>query len=174
MNPIGLEEVVGREQVLVRASASRGARWTFSAVLVFGAGHAAAAAATSSRWDAAVSRHQCVAGTLRCWPEPCEEMFEYLADHSPSELLALLVDESLSPPRLTFAAEIAGRIRGREKQLLEVFEGLLKHEKAYVREGVVYGLAQMSSSGARQLLGKVARNDVDADVRSAATEVLTT
>ena len=45
------------------------------------------------------------------WENPSEEMFEFLAERFPGDLLNLINQKALMPPEMTFAAEIAGRIR---------------------------------------------------------------
>lgn len=75
------------------------------------------------------------------WTRPCEEMFEYLAENSPYDLLGIC--GWLRPSQLTFAAEWLGRCKntpGVEKKLLR----LLNHSSPMVREGALYGLYHLS------------------------------
>lgn len=71
--------------------------------------------------------------------QPSEALFESLVDRDPQRLLRMLSDAQMEPTLLTFAAEIAGRIPGRET--VTALLRLTSHEKSYVREGAVLGLA---------------------------------
>lgn len=106
------------------------------------------------------------------WPGPCEALFEHLAANDPEALLTMIRSGELAPTELTFAAEYAGDIEGHDPEVLDVLGSLLTHEKAYVREGVVYGLARMDCPGAIALLEKLRHQDADWDVQVAAWDVL--
>ena len=108
---------------------------------------------------------------LTRWEHPCEAMFEYLAEHHPSQLLALLRSPRLSPADLTFAAEIAGRIPS-SAAVREALLPLLDHPKAVVREGAVYGLGKHLDDPVRQRLARLAEDDQSAAVRCAAAETI--
>lgn len=75
---------------------------------------------------------------------PCRAVFDQLASRNPARLLAWLRDETLDDHLLTFAAESAGRVPAEfaddaRRSLID----LLRHPRAYVREGAVYGLAEL-------------------------------
>lgn len=99
-------------------------------------------------------------------------MFELLARANPAELLTLLGSGDLSSANLSFAAEAAGRARLPPAEICAALTPLLHHPKGYVREGALYGLAQLDDAQARRLLGEVAAADVDEDVRQVAAEIL--
>jgi len=96
-----------------------------------------------------------------------------MAKADPKALLDMIAMGRLEGPNLTFAVEHAGRIQGFNSDVVAVVgEVALSHPKGYVREGAVYGLAQVDHPEVRALLEKVAAEDVDADVRDAAREAL--
>jgi len=103
---------------------------------------------------------------------PGDEMFELLARANPAELLTLLRGGDLSLANLSFAAEAAGRARLPPAEICAALTPLLHHPKGYIREGALYGLAQLDDDQARRLLGEVAATDVDEDVRQVAAEIL--
>ena len=78
--------------------------------------------------------------TIAQWDEPCEAMFEHLAKHDPTRLLAYLESEILPRHLLTFAAEWAGRVASPSLAVPSLIR-LLQHRSALVREGAVHGLA---------------------------------
>jgi hypothetical protein len=108
---------------------------------------------------------------MRQWKEPCEEMFEFLAERSPGALLRMISEGQLTPPQLTFAAEHLGRAVPSDA-VVSVLESLLGHSLGYVREGAVYGLAQQRLPRALELLRRVSTEDEDPAVREAATDSL--
>ncbi len=71
--------------------------------------------------------------------QPSEALFESLVDRDPQRLLQMLSDSKMDPTLLTFAAEVAGRIPGSDT--VTALLKLTTHEKSYVREGAVLGLA---------------------------------
>jgi HEAT repeat protein len=107
-------------------------------------------------------------------------MFDHYAKHEPLRLLQLLDPAGgLRGPLLTFAAEAAGAIRSLPVEVVvDALEPLLLHEKAYVREGTVYGLAQLigqlGGTRAKELLKRVVREDDSQGVREAARDALGT
>jgi len=98
--------------------------------------------------------------------------FEYLAKNNPQELITLIKDGLLEAADLTFAIEIAGRIKGYDIEVMEVFRLVMTHDSAYVREGVVYGLAQIGNCQAKELLRQLNENDKSPEVRQAAIDAL--
>ena len=100
--------------------------------------------------------------------------FARLASEDPEALSPLLGDETGLPASLlTFAAEAVALVRKPSEALLQACLGLLGHEKAYVREGAVYGLApHVAIPFVSDALRRVADNDSDDDVRSVAEDAL--
>ena len=79
------------------------------------------------------------------WAHVCEEMFEFLAQQFPDDFASLVCSDALTPPALTFAAEILGQsccgsAPGRKAKAVDVLRGLLRHQNSLVREGAIYGL----------------------------------
>lgn len=109
---------------------------------------------------------------MKSWATHCEDEFEYLAEHDPAALLALIQGGGLKPTLLTFALEHAGAVRA--ETAVPVLLPFLQHEKDYVREGAVYGLARLleQDPGLREVLRQVALRDTSQGVRSAAQEAL--
>lgn len=105
------------------------------------------------------------------WGELCEEMFEYLADEHPSQLVLLLLSKKMPVSDLTFAAEIAGRIDD-SNMVRPVLLGLLAHPDPVVREGAIYGLARHVDAAVASELRRLADTDLSAAVRSAASDLL--
>jgi hypothetical protein len=105
------------------------------------------------------------------WGELCEEMFEYLADEHPSQLVRLLLSKRMPVSDLTFAAEIAGRIDD-SNMVRPVLLGLLAHPDSVVREGAIYGLARHVDAAVASKLRRLADMDLSAAVRSAASDLL--
>ena len=105
------------------------------------------------------------------WTVHCEEEFVYLAEHDPPALLALIQSGTLEPTDLTFALDHVGKVGLVAAPVLLPF---LLHEKCYVREGAVYGLARLLDQDPSLLtvLRDVALMDVSPGVRLAATEIL--
>jgi hypothetical protein len=105
------------------------------------------------------------------WRQPCEEMFEYLAEVYPTQLIALLGCNRLVAANLTFAAEITGRI---ENSVLvrSALLPLLEHDHPVVREGALYGLAKHLDEEIRRRILLVGTNDPNIEVRQAANDVL--
>lgn len=87
-------------------------------------------------------------------------------DMSPEQLLAYL-GEPHQNSELTFAAEAAGKI------LDAALIRLLDHPSALVREGAVYGLAELVNDEVRAALENTRKNDASPGVREAAEEALT-
>lgn len=105
------------------------------------------------------------------WQKPCVAAFEYLASMYPASLLELITNGRLDPADLTFAAEIAGRLRDGD-DVRRALVPLLSHPKAVVREGAVYGLARHVDAGVREILERLAAEDTSAGVRTAAADAL--
>jgi HEAT repeat protein len=105
------------------------------------------------------------------WQEPCEGAFEYLATRYPASLLGLIISGRLDPADLTFAAEIAGRLRD-DGAVRRALVPLLSHPEAVVREGAIYGLARHLDAGVRTLLERLAAADPSAAGRTAAADAL--
>lgn len=98
-------------------------------------------------------------------------MFEYLAVNHPQDLLRLVDSKLLTPPTLTFAAEISGRIADSQGVRL-VLVPLLDHPHALVREGAIYGLLEHVDPDVLGELTTLAERDPSPGVRQAATNTL--
>jgi len=106
--------------------------------------------------------------------ELCEEHFRTLARAQPAVLVRWMQTVLREQPELlTFAAEAAGLIE-HPALVLHVLRPLLAHEKAFVREGAVYGLTPHleSSIDARDLLRDQLRHEPSPGVRAAIHEAL--
>lgn len=104
------------------------------------------------------------------WKRPCEEMFVYLAEHSPEDLLVL--SYWLMPSQLTFAAEYLGLCKttvGVEARLIY----LLEHSSPMVREGALIGLDLLDADCRNwKTIENIRDNDSSPAVRSIAAEIL--
>lgn len=105
------------------------------------------------------------------WKQPCEEMFEYLAENYPTQLAILLRSKVLSPADLTFAAEIAGRANNYES-VRSALLMLLEHEHPVVREGAIYGVARHMDDETRRHLLRISQGDGNSVIRQAALDTL--
>lgn len=104
------------------------------------------------------------------WRRPCEDMFDYLAEVYPLQLIDLLGSGCLTDAHLTFAAEIAGRVKSTEL-VKAVLIPLLRHSNPVVREGSIYGLAcHLADDEVRERLLLLEREDPDDEIRSIAAE----
>lgn len=95
--------------------------------------------------------------------------WQALSVSDPERLIAALSDEELPAWELSFAAEVAGCLPNARTSLI----ALLDHESPTVREGAIYGLAQLlaNDQSLREALEKMT-NDRSGAVREAALEAL--
>jgi len=101
-----------------------------------------------------------------------EELFIALAEQAPQSLAKLLLkDGLLDNAELTLAAEAMGRAEDR-KLVRQSLTHLLKHQSALVREGAIYGLAELGSLDIRAAVATLARTDTHPGVQRAAKAVL--
>lgn len=100
---------------------------------------------------------------------PCEATFEWLADHAPTSLAALIDAGTLSVADLTFAAEAMGRISDAALVRATLVK-LLGHPSAVIREGALYGLMNHLDDGVRALLLRLASEDPSPAVRDIARD----
>ena len=103
-----------------------------------------------------------------------DERFEHLAKTDPAALVALLVSGDVPPARLTFAAEIAGRELPGD-MVIDPLLALLRHERAVVREGAIYGLSRFLSNLSEPRVRKAVEallRDPSPGVRAAAADEL--
>jgi HEAT repeat protein len=105
------------------------------------------------------------------WPDVCEAMFEFLAEHYPAEMLRLVSSTALTPPALTFAAELAGRIDD-SQAVRTTLTPLLEHESPLVREGAIYGLRDHVDDIIVKRLTNLATTDPSPAIRQAARDTL--
>lgn len=108
--------------------------------------------------------------------ERSEENFRRLAREQPSVLLTWIQTKLRDrPDLLTFAAEAVGLIPS-SADVVAALEPLLRHEKAFVREGAIYGLTPHlnASLQARDLLRDAAQTETSDGVREAINEALST
>lgn len=109
----------------------------------------------------------------RVFPQHCEEEFIFLARAEPEALVALLNGKlSDRPELLTFAAEAAGQMPF--SVAIQPLVELLRHPRAVVREGAIYGLAPHLgySLQAREALRSLVEGDPSNGVRDAAADAL--
>lgn len=135
--------------------------------------------ATFSRWNTTVRSS---ASTLVVAEEAAfsdhwtEDQLRFLAKHYPAGLIQLLENDELPDHLLTFAAEAAGDVSPSwYPQASRVLTRLLRHPRAYVREGAVYGLTTLSTAVPALLenLRRLATADEPSEgVRLAAQEAL--
>ncbi len=101
-----------------------------------------------------------------------EELFIALAEQAPQSLANLLLkDGLLDNAELTLAAEAMGRAEDR-KLVRQSLTHLLKHPSALVREGAIYGLAELGSLDVRAAVAMLAGTDAHPGVQRAAKAVL--
>lgn len=102
----------------------------------------------------------------------CEELFVALAARSPRGLASLLTTEGLlDNAELSLAAEAFGRAEDLTL-VRQTLVPLLKHKSALVREGAIYGLAELGFEDVRVAIEATAKGDAHAGVRRAAGAVL--
>jgi hypothetical protein len=102
----------------------------------------------------------------------CEELFVALAARAPARLARLLaIDGLLDNTELSLAAEAIGRADD-AVLVRRTLVPLLKHRTALVREGAIYGLAELGSNDVRSAIATLARKDEHPGVRRAAGAVL--
>lgn len=101
---------------------------------------------------------------------PCEDMFEQLAASAPGALLTLVNENCLQPSELTLAAEALGRIASPEAET--VLTRLLDHPSAVVREGAIYGLSHLGTTGATYAIRRHAQVETSPGVQRAIEDVL--
>jgi len=101
-----------------------------------------------------------------------EELFVALAARAAPRLAKLLTtDGLLDDTELSLAAEAIGRAED-EKLVRQTLVPMLKHRSALVREGAIYGLAELGSNEVRSAIATTAKNDKHPGVRRAAGAVL--
>jgi HEAT repeat protein len=112
-----------------------------------------------------------VAVDTRWSSDVCEAMFEFLAVHYPGELIKLVSGNVLSPPAMTFAAEIVGRTPS-SPAVRAALLPLLDHESPLVREGAIYGLREHADAAVTRKLMALAGSDPSPAIRHAASDTL--
>lgn len=105
------------------------------------------------------------------WSDLCEAMFEFLAEHFPTDLTTLVSSDALAPSALTFAAEMVGR-SGNSRAVRAALLPLLKHDSALVREGAIYGLRGHADAATVKKLRALAEHDASPAIRKAASDTL--
>lgn len=139
--------------------------WSATGTAVAGAHEAEAFAdvpaviASSAGSDTALATGPVDAVVLKQWPEPCEEMFEYMAELAPNRFAEAIRQREFDPPELSLAAEAAARMPD-AGQAMRLLVELSKHEKTYVREGAAYGLALLLPKSKAKLLAFQKREKV--------------
>ena len=122
---------------------------------------------TSKQLNLAPSQH-----TEDVFKQICEELFVALAARSPRGLASLLTTEGLlDNAELSLAAEAFGRAEDLTL-VRQTLVSLLKHKSALVREGAIYGLAELGFEDVRVAIEATAKGDAHAGVRRAAGAVL--
>ena len=109
--------------------------------------------------------------------KPSKDLFERLRVQDPERLIAWLSDGSLEHHLLTYAAEFAGDVPSDYvEKAREALLDLLAHQRAYVREGAVYGLSKLPvTQEVMDALTKLTSNlEPSTDVRETAMEALVT
>lgn len=83
------------------------------------------------------------------------------------------IDTTSDAPALTVLAEMLGYVVDPTPEQVTAVLGLLRHDKPYVREGAVLGLAEHTSiRRVREALETVSEQDADETVREVAKEML--
>ena len=99
----------------------------------------------------------------------CENDCERLASNDPEALAQAM--KTMAPPLLTFAAEHLGAAPA--SVALPALLPLLRHDRPYVREGAIYGLAShRAEPGVTDALREVADGDASEAIRQIAAEAL--
>jgi len=100
-----------------------------------------------------------------------EELFDRLVTENPDRLVAMLRPGEIDPTLLTYAAEIAGR--GLPfAQVVPSLLALLQHERAFVREGALYGLQHHAGKNVTEEVRRLADSDSSPGVRLVAKGIL--
>ena len=105
------------------------------------------------------------------WKQPCEAMFEHLAQCHPDQLLRLVNAQQLPPIELSFAAEAAGTLAN-SPAVRNTLLRMLRHGDAVVREGAIYGLARHVDEEILRELRQVAATDPSPGVQEAAANLI--
>lgn len=96
-----------------------------------------------------------------------------LAKDDVPSLTLIVEDRGVPAEHLTFAAEAVGLVQELTPRLQKALLELLQHDKPYVREGALYGLApHIALSQVRDRVKQVAEDDPTAEIREVAAEVL--
>ena len=105
-------------------------------------------------------------------PKPIESNFKKMAVEDPAEFIAWIDEESMIPSDLTFAAEIASKVKDSSLAVPCLLK-LLGHAHPVVREGAIYGIeGHLNYEGVRDKLSRMAKEDPSEGVREAAKEAL--
>ena len=96
-----------------------------------------------------------------------------LVQSNPGELAAIIVSGNLDPVDLSYVSEIFGDRCVDTELVLHTLSEVLHHERSYVREGALYGLASHLGSPKVQLLvERVLDEDSSMSVREIAGGML--
>ena len=87
------------------------------------------------------------------------------------DILDMIEGDKLSPARLSFAAEVVGT-GPPSRRLFDALKKLLSHEKAYVREGAILGLAHHREPEVIDMLRGVMAHEPDSRLRELAAEIV--
>jgi vesicle coat complex subunit len=91
---------------------------------------------------------------------------------SSEQIVEVIELNVLKPVYLTFVAEMAGKTINDSELIVPTLKKLLLHEKAYVREGAIYGLMHHYSDDIKNVFKEIAQNDPSPGVRLAAESAI--
>lgn len=106
---------------------------------------------------------------LEDWPTPSELAITEMRSN-PARLIGWIESGQLGTGYLSLAAEALGEVDSPRTK--SVLMQLLAHEAPVVREGAIYGMANLGITDLKQVLRAIADNDQSPGVRAAALELL--
>jgi hypothetical protein len=95
-----------------------------------------------------------------------------MAEHDAMLLVYIIQLQYVEPTLLTFVAEIAGEAIILDSIIVPELVKLLNHEKAFVREGAVYGLKFHKPEDVKKILTKHLENERSKAVQEAILETI--
>ena len=120
---------------------------------------------TTDKWH----KHHGVSAAVEEWPIPSELAISEMRSN-PARLIRWIESGKLETGYLSFAAEALGEVESPHTKAMLL--QLLAHHAPVVREGAIYGMANIITPDLKEILRAVADNDQSPGVRAAARELL--
>ena len=108
---------------------------------------------------------------LAKWSDYCQGLFEELAQRSPQELGALVLQAEVRPAHLSVAAEVLGGVAG--TVAIDPLLRVLRHQSPMVREAAIFGLSRHGRDArVRAAIQRASMTDASPAVREASADAL--